>query len=113
LKREALFERDGYRCVYCAQRFPAAELTVDHVQARQRGGDGSGGNLVTACGGCNVAKGHRRLGDFLAENAVARENFLRLAVYVWPRHLRALEEEIRLRRERGERNSPGIRRRST
>ena len=32
-------------------------LTVDHVQPRMRGGDRSGGNLVTACGGCNARKG--------------------------------------------------------
>jgi hypothetical protein len=34
---------------------------------------------------------------------VARENFFRFARHVWPRHLRALEEELRLRRERGPR----------
>ena len=55
----------GRRCVYCGETFASAELTVDHVQPRVRGGDRSGGNLVTACGACNVAKGHRRLAEFL------------------------------------------------
>ena len=74
--------------------FPPEELSVDHVQPRARGGDRSGGNLVTACRGCNVAKGHRRLADFLAAEPVARANFFRFARHVWQRHLRAVAEEL-------------------
>src|ERR671932_2357543 len=92
MKRERIFERDRYRCVYCGGVFPAEELTVDHVQARVRGGDRSAGNLVTACTGCNTAKGHRRAGQFLRENAVARANFLRYARHVWPRLLREIRD---------------------
>ena len=103
MRREEIFARDGYRCVYCGQVFPADQLSVDHVQARMRGGDRSGGNLVTACGGCNVLKRHRRLAEFLADDPVARANFFRHAVHVWPRHLRAVEEEVRMaQRRRGE-----------
>jgi hypothetical protein len=72
-----VFARDGYRCVYCGGEFPAEALSVDHVQPRVRGGDRSGGNLVTACGGCNTRKGHRRLADFLADEPVAAANFFR------------------------------------
>lgn len=89
-----MFARDGHRCVYCGQVFEPEALTVDHVQPRVRGGDRSGGNLVTACGGCNTLKGHRRLAEFLTENASARANFREHARHVWPRHLRALEEEM-------------------
>lgn len=96
--REALFARDGYRCVYCGEVFPAEALSVDHVQPRIRGGDHSGGNVVTACGGCNTRKGHRRLAEFLAAEPAARANFWQYARHVWPRHLRALEEELRWRR---------------
>ena len=46
---------------YTASLYEA--LTVDHVQPRVRGGDRSGGNLVTACAACNLTKGHRRLAD--------------------------------------------------
>jgi hypothetical protein len=95
LKREKIFERDRYRCVYCGQVFSAEELTVDHVQPRSRGGDRSGGNLVTACMGCNRLKGRDRLATFLATNPAARRNFFQYATAVWPRHLRAVEEEIR------------------
>lgn len=94
MKRMRIFERDDYRCVYCGERFAPEELTLDHVQARVRGGDRSEGNLVTACTACNTLKAHRRLSVFLRENRVARENFFRLAVHVWPRILRQVREEL-------------------
>ena len=94
MKRNQIFERDDFRCVYCGERFPAAELTVDHVQPRVRGGDHSSGNLVTACKGCNTLKGHRRLSNFLRDEPSARDNFMRYAIHVWPRLMRILREEI-------------------
>src|SRR5213596_3156733 len=93
VKRNEIFERDGYRCVYCGTQFPAEELTLDHVQPRVRGGDRSEGNLVTACIPCNTLKGQRRLGEFLRADRIARDNFFRLARHVWPRILRDLERE--------------------
>ena len=100
LKREQVFARDAYRCVYCGEVFPVEDLSVDHVQARVRGGDRSGGNLVTACRACNGLKGHRRLAEFLADAPAARASFFRHARHVWARHLRAVEEELE-RIERG------------
>ena len=102
MRREEVFRRDGYRCVYCGAQFEPEELTVDHVQPRVRGGDSSSGNVVTACGGCNTAKGHRKLAEFLLAEPAARANFLALAKVVYPRHLRALHEEMekRVKRER-------------
>ena len=94
MKRNEIFLRDGYRCVYCGERFPAEELTLDHVQPRVRGGDRSEGNLVTACRGCNTLKGHRRLSEFLHETPSARGHFFRQARHVWPRHLRVLQDEL-------------------
>ena len=94
VNRSAIFARDGFRCVYCGEVFESDELSVDHVQPRMRGGDGSAGNVVTACGSCNTAKGGRRLSQFLAEFPNARRNFFHLARYVWPRHLIAVAEEL-------------------
>lgn len=94
MKRDRVFERDDFRCVYCGNRGAAEDLSVDHVEPRVRGGDQSDGNLVTACRGCNVRKGHRRLSDFLRDDPDARENFLRYAVHLWPRLRRALLEEL-------------------
>lgn len=105
MKRLEIFARDGYRCVYCGEVRAVEELTVDHVQPRMRGGDSSGGNVVTACAPCNARKGGRRLADFLADEPATWERFLRFAVHVWPRHLRAVEEEVRrsLARRAGDR----------
>jgi 5-methylcytosine-specific restriction endonuclease McrA len=90
-----VFARDGYRCVYCGEVFEADALTIDHVQPRVRGGDGSLGNVVTACGACNTRKGHRRVAQFLRDEPASRANFFRLATHVYRRHLRDIEEELR------------------
>ncbi len=97
MRREEVFARDGHRCVYCGGEFPVEQLSVDHVQPRVKGGDRSGGNLVTACGACNTRKGHRGVAEFLTAEPDARRNFLHLARHVWPRHLRALQDELRRR----------------
>jgi 5-methylcytosine-specific restriction endonuclease McrA len=94
LKRDRIFQRDQFRCVYCGEQFPAAELTLDHVEARVRRGDHSDGNLVSACRACNTLKGPRRVSDFLRESEVARANFFQYAVHVWPRILRTLHDEL-------------------
>ena len=100
MTREEIFARDGFRCVYCGRVHPAAVLTLDHVQPRLRGGDRTAGNIVTACGPCNVLKGHRTLAEYLAEDDAARENFFRYAAHVWPRHLRAVRQELDKRARR-------------
>lgn len=90
-----IFERDGYRCVYCARVFPDSELTTDHVQPRLKQGDNSPGNLVTACAACNILKGGLPAWQFLRDHPVERENFLRYAIHVWPRLRQAVEEAVR------------------
>lgn len=94
MKRDRVFERDDYRCVYCGKRFTAEELSVDHVEPRVRGGDQSTGNLVTACRACNTLKAHRRVSEFLRDDPIARENFLKHATHLWPRLRRTLLEEL-------------------
>jgi 5-methylcytosine-specific restriction endonuclease McrA len=91
-RRARIFERDGFRCAYCDVEYLAAELTIDHVEPRMRGGDTSSGNLVTACVACNSAKGGQPAWRFLAGRPDLRANFLRNAVHVWPRLRRAIEE---------------------
>ena len=94
MKRNGIFERDEFRCVYCGEQFAAEELTLDHVQPRVRGGDRSEGNLVTACKGCNTLKGQRRLSAFLHDHPVARANFFLYARHVWPRLLTLVRDEL-------------------
>jgi hypothetical protein len=43
---------------------------------------------------CNTLKANHRLAEFLASSAVARENFFRYALHVWPRHLRTVRQDL-------------------
>ena len=109
MRREEIFERDEWRCVYCGEQFAPAALTIDHVQPLARGGDSSGGNVVTACATCNLRKGHLRLAAFLLDEPHSLAHFRRFARHVWSRHLRALDEALlaeRRRREGGHRSPP-------
>ena len=94
MRRNEVFARDGYRCVYCGQVFDSDDLTLDHIQPRVQQGDQSGGNLVTACKSCNTRKGQSSLAEFLNAEPLTRENFFLYATAVWPRHLRALEQAL-------------------
>jgi hypothetical protein len=96
-QRARIFARDGFRCVYCAQQLAEAQLTLDHVQPRMRGGDQSDGNLVTACRACNALKGSQPAWSFLARQDELRANFLQYADGVWDRHRRAIVEAARRR----------------
>lgn len=67
-KRIALFVRDRGACVYCGAAYQdGAQLTVDHVQSRKRGGSDAFANLVTACRPCNEDKAHFGLKAYLVE----------------------------------------------
>jgi 5-methylcytosine-specific restriction endonuclease McrA len=57
--RRNIFARDGNRCQYCGRKFPPADLSLDHVTPRSRGGDSTWENLVSACRECNARKGGR------------------------------------------------------
>ncbi len=94
--RRRIFERDAFRCVYCGLVFEEVELTLDHVEPRMRGGDRSGGNLVTCCVACNREKEGEPAWSFLARRPELRENFLRHATHVWPRLRRAIEQAARI-----------------
>lgn len=54
--RWRIFERDGFRCVYCGAQPPDVKLHVDHRHPRSQGGSDHHLNLVTACEGCNLSK---------------------------------------------------------
>lgn len=94
-RRDRVFKRDAYRCVYCNAIHDPGDLTLDHVQPRVKGGDHSEGNLVTCCTKCNEAKAGEAAWSFLARNPEMRANFLANAAHVWPRIRRAIEEAAR------------------
>src|SRR5918992_650831 len=61
ITRRAVFARDGWTCQYCGAR---ANLTVDHVIPRSKGGASTWENIVASCAPCN-----RRKGDLLPAQA--------------------------------------------
>jgi len=56
ITRRAVFARDGWECQYCGAR---AQLTVDHVIPRSKGGTSTWENIVASCAPCNRRKGDR------------------------------------------------------
>lgn len=54
--RRNVLRRDAYTCQYCGDK---ADLTLDHVQPRSKGGRHSWDNVVVACRPCNQRKGDR------------------------------------------------------
>ena len=59
LTRNAVFARDGGRCVYCG----APATSLDHVVPKSRGGAHSWDNVVSACGRCNHVKADRAVAE--------------------------------------------------
>ncbi len=57
--RRGILSRDNYTCQYCGHSLPSAELTLDHVLPRCRGGKTTWENVVAACKPCNHRKGDR------------------------------------------------------
>jgi 5-methylcytosine-specific restriction endonuclease McrA len=55
ITRRAVFARDDWTCQYCGSR---ANLTVDHVVPRSKGGTSSWDNIVASCAPCNRRKGN-------------------------------------------------------
>src|SRR5690348_11972235 len=62
ITRRAIFARDQWECQYCGNGH--ANLTVDHVIPRSKGGSSAWDNIVTCCAPCN-----RRKGDLLPKQA--------------------------------------------
>ena len=57
LSRKNILLRDHNTCQYCGQIFIPADLTLDHVLPRSRGGPSNWDNLVACCKRCNNRKG--------------------------------------------------------
>lgn len=60
ITRRAVFARDDWTCQYCGSR---ANLTVDHVVPRSKGGSSDWENIVASCAPCNRRKGNSLLNN--------------------------------------------------
>jgi hypothetical protein len=58
IKRERIYKRDGWKCVYCESK---KNLTIDHVIPKCKGGKNTWNNLVTCCNSCNSKKNDKSL----------------------------------------------------
>jgi 5-methylcytosine-specific restriction endonuclease McrA len=63
ISRRTVLARDHYTCQYCGIQPGKANLTIDHVLPRSRGGETTWENVTTACGSCNRRKGNRTPGE--------------------------------------------------
>lgn len=72
--RTNVFRRDDFTCQYCTKRFRMADLSLDHVIPRSKGGRTKWTNIVTACKPCNGAKEDRTPSQ--AGMKLAREPFV-------------------------------------
>lgn len=55
--KEAIFEKDGYKCVFCGRgRKDGVEICADHILPKDKGGDNSVENGQTLCMECNLRK---------------------------------------------------------
>ncbi len=54
-----VFLRDNFTCQYCAKKFPANDLTFDHLVPRCLHGKTTWQNVVSACTTCNLKKGRK------------------------------------------------------
>ena len=76
LRRVAVLNRDGWICYYCG----GDATQADHVIPISRGGDPmSLENMVASCKRCNVSKGNRPQGAFLAKSDTPPVFSLRLS----------------------------------
>ncbi len=57
--RKNVIRRDAFTCQYCGEKPGVAELTVDHILPRSKGGPDSWTNVVAACKKCNNQKADR------------------------------------------------------
>jgi 5-methylcytosine-specific restriction endonuclease McrA len=72
LSRKNILLRDRNCCQYCEVVLTAAELTLDHVIPRSRGGLSTWENLVACCHNCNRRKGNQMLHE-LTDMRLKRE----------------------------------------
>lgn len=60
-------------CHYCGRKFPAAELTLDHIVPVARGGRSTKGNMVVCCRSCNQEKKYLTPAEMILRAAELKE----------------------------------------
>lgn len=58
--RKEVFIRDDYTCMYCGEKPPPNECTIDHITPISQNGANNWNNVALACKTCNTQKADRR-----------------------------------------------------
>ena len=107
-RRFRILQRDNFKCAYCGKVVSEAELEVDHIMPRSKGGSNEETNLITACFECNRGKRDKVLIEnnkqsnvneieMLALEAHSKENRFRLkSSCIIGYFLDAIDNEIEL-----------------
>ncbi len=85
--RRLVVERADHRCEYCRlhrDHQPLVLFHVEHVTARQHGGDDAPSNLALACHRCNLHKGTNLVGRDPETGAVTE--LFHPRKHHWPEH---------------------------
>jgi 5-methylcytosine-specific restriction endonuclease McrA len=83
-KRVALYERDGWQCVYCGRgprtqqplRLTGVVLSLDHLIPQSQNGSNHETNLVTACISCNSSRQDKAWTEYATGGAIERIEYL-------------------------------------
>ncbi len=73
--RLAILIRDSFSCLYCGidlRSAEPAEVTLDHLISRKRGGTNDATNLITACRRCNCGRGAKPWRQYAPDGAIPR-----------------------------------------
>lgn len=63
--RNALWNRQGRKCHYCARSIGIGKATLDHIVPKSKGGPWKKSNMVVACEPCNNKRGDMDYQEFL------------------------------------------------
>ena len=68
-RRQQIYRRDNFRCLWCERKLRAEALALDHFVTLSRGGNDCTGNLFLACVSCNSSRQNMSVWDFACERA--------------------------------------------
>lgn len=75
-KKDDIYFRDRFVCMYCNNHFDDNLLTVDHVIPIAKGGTNDDSNLVTCCVTCNTVKNDLSLAEFIKKQKLNESDVL-------------------------------------
>lgn len=63
-RRQAIYERDNFKCLYCDDLVEFKNRTIDHIKPQTSGGKHNSDNLGLCCRSCNSIKGRKTIRQF-------------------------------------------------